>query len=122
MRDSCRREYIYSKHSLRETIRKTFVAFKLPKIITSQFDRNIGKWLTLIPTTKKQQNRATRSRDAYIISNRENMDVLISRDRYEREDRGFGDSTRRPESLNCESLMNLNLNRNPNSRENEMDN
>ena len=51
-----------------------------------------------MPTTRKQKNYARRSRKAEMLSDEENMDVMLGSNHYEREGSEFGNSIRRPES------------------------
>ena len=55
-----------------------------------------------------------------MISDMENMEVMIGRNNYAEDDSEFGDFARRPESPNYETLIDHNSNSNSNSRENEI--
>ena len=53
-----------------------------------------------------------------MISDFENLDVMIGSSHYEREDSEFGNSVRTPESLSYDALVNHNSNTHSNSSEN----
>ena len=47
-----------------------------------------------MPTTRKQQSRARKSREADMLSDIENMDVLLDTNHFEREESEFSNSVR----------------------------
>ena len=70
-----------------------------------------------MPVTRKQTCKPRRSREADdMISDEENMDVMIGSSNYEREDCEFGNSIRRPESLSYDPRIDHNSNAHSNSR------
>ena len=54
-----------------------------------------------------------------MISDLENMDVMIGNCPYEKEDSEYGNSVRRPESCSYDTLIDHNSNSHSNSRNNE---
>ena len=63
-----------------------------------------------MPVTIKQKSKTRKSREADMISDLENMDVLIENSHYERADSEFGNSIRRPESPSYDALVDHNSN------------
>ena len=63
----------------------------------------IGLFLMLV--SRKQKNRARRSRDADMILDQEKNDVMIGRGHYEGDDNEFGNSVRTFESPSYEILI-----------------
>ena len=55
-----------------------------------------------------------------MLSDLENMDMILGSNHYESEDSKFGNSTRRPESPRYDALLDHNSNFHFNSRENEI--
>ena len=73
-----------------------------------------------MPVTRKQKNKTRRSREADMISDLENMDVMRGSSHYEREDREFGNSLRKLESPSNDALVDHNSNFHFNSTENDI--
>ena len=73
-----------------------------------------------MPVIRKQKSKARRSRKADMISDLENMDVMIRSGHFEREDREVGNSVKKPESPSYDALIDHNYNSDTKSRENEM--
>ena len=71
-----------------------------------------------MPDTQKQKNKARRSREAYMISDLENSDVMKGGSHYEKLDNEFGISVRRHDSLKYDAHVDHNSNTNSNSRGN----
>ena len=63
-----------------------------------------------MPVTRKEKSKARRSREAEMISDLENMDVMIGSGHSGREDIEFGNSVRRPESHRYDALTDNNSN------------
>ena len=73
-----------------------------------------------MPVTRKQKSNARRSREADMISNLENINLMIRSGLSERENRDFGNSVMRPESPSFDALIDHSFNSHSNSRENEI--
>ena len=69
-----------------------------------------------MPTTRKQKNKARKSREADMLSDIENPDIWLGSNRLEREEREFSNSVRRPESPSYNALVNHDVNSHSNSR------
>ena len=73
-----------------------------------------------MPITRKQKSKVRKSREADILSDIENMDILLGFNHFEREEGELiSNSVRRPESPGYNALVNRNQNRIP-TRENEI--
>ena len=72
-----------------------------------------------MPVTRKRKNKTRRSSEADMISDLENMDVMIGSNHYESEDSEIGNSVRRPENPTTDALVDYNSNTYSTSRENE---
>ena len=73
-----------------------------------------------MPTTRKQQNKARKSREADMLSDIENLDILLGSIRLEREESEFSNSVRRPGSPSYNALVNHDVNSHSKSREDEI--
>ena len=71
-------------------------------------------------TTRKQKSKARKSKDAEMLSDLENIDIMLGSNHFERDDSDIGKSARRPESLSHDALEDHNTNSHSNSGENEI--
>ena len=72
-----------------------------------------------MPIKREPKGKARKSRKADMLSDMENMDIMLSRNHFEREDREFNNSDRRPESTSSNASKNYDSNSHSTSRENE---
>ena len=73
-----------------------------------------------MPGTRKQKNEAGRSSEADMISDLENMVVMIGSGHYEREVSEFGNSVKRTESPSYKTLIDHNYNAHSNFIKNDI--
>ena len=74
-----------------------------------------------MPVTRKEKRKARGFREADMISDLENRDVMIGSDHNERkEDSEYGNSVRSPESPSYDALIDHNSKSHSNSRDNEI--
>ena len=74
-------------------------------------------YLTLsMPTTWKQRKEARNSKDADMLSDIKNLDIMLGGNRLEREGNKFSKSGRRPDGPSYNTLMNQDFNFHSNSR------
>ena len=71
-------------------------------------------------STRKQKRKTRTSREAEMLSDLKNMDIMIGSNHFEGEDSEFGNTPRRPESLSYDALVDHNTNSFSNSGENKM--
>ena len=71
-------------------------------------------------TTGKGKSKARESREADMLSNIENMDIMLGSNHFEKEESELSNSVRRPERPCYNALSNHDLNSQSNSRENEI--
>ena len=69
-------------------------------------------------TTRKQKNKARKSRDADMLSDIDNMDVMLRSNHFEQEESELSNSVRSPERPSYNAISNHDLNSHSNSREN----
>ena len=72
-----------------------------------------------MPTTRKQK-KARKSREADMLSDIENFDVMLGGNHLEREESEISNHGRRPESPSYDTLLNQNGNSHPHSHETEI--
>ena len=72
-----------------------------------------------MPTTRKQKSKARKSREADMLSDIENLDLMFGSNHLEREESELSNSVRRPESPSWNALVNHDVNSHSNSREDE---
>ena len=73
-----------------------------------------------MPSTRKQKKKAGKSREAYMLSDIENLEILLRSNRLEREENEFSNSVRRPESPSYNAFVNYDTNSHSNSREDKI--
>ena len=73
-----------------------------------------------MPTTRKQESNARKSRETDMLSDTENMKIMLGSNHFEREENEHGSSVRRPERPSYNALTNHDSNSHSNSRENEI--
>ena len=73
-----------------------------------------------MPTTRKQKSKARKSREADMLSDIENLDILLGSNQLKREESDFSNPVRRPESPSYIALVNHDVNFHSASRENEI--
>ena len=71
-------------------------------------------------TTRKQKSKARKSIEADIISDIENLDIMLGSNHLERQERELSNSVCRPESPSYNALVNHDVNSHFNSREDEI--
>ena len=69
-----------------------------------------------MPTTSKQKSKAIKSREADMLSDIENLHIMLGSNRVEREESEFSYSVRRPESHSNNTLVNHDANAHSNSQ------
>ena len=73
-----------------------------------------------MPTTRKRRIRARKSREADMLSDIENLDIMLGSNHLEREGSEISNSVRRPESPSYTALTSSDINSLSNSRDNEI--
>ena len=73
-----------------------------------------------MPTTRKQEIKSRKSREAEMLPDVENLDIMQGSNHSEREDSEFGNSASRPEIPSYVALVDHNTNSHSNSGENEI--
>ena len=73
-----------------------------------------------MPTTRKQKSKVRKSREADMLSDRENIDIMLDTNHFEREECELSNSVRKPEISSFNALVNNESNSHSNSRENEI--
>ena len=73
-----------------------------------------------MPTTRKQKSKVRKSKEADMLSDSENMDIMLGTNLFEREESELSNSIRRPGSPCYNALVNNDSNSHCNSRENEI--
>ena len=68
-----------------------------------------------MPFTYKQKSKARKSSEAEMLSDFENMDIMLGSNHFEREESEFGNTTRRPESPSYDAIVDHNTNSHSNS-------
>ena len=69
-------------------------------------------------TTRKHKSQTRKSREAEMLSDLENMDIMLGSNHFERKDSEFGNSARRLECPNYDALIDNNTNSHTNFGEN----
>ena len=69
-----------------------------------------------MPITSKQKSKARKLREADLLSDIENVDILLRSNHFEREESEFSSLVRRPESPRYNVLVNQHSNSHPISR------
>ena len=73
-----------------------------------------------MPTTRKQMSKARKSREANMLSDIENLDIMLGSNHLEREGSELSNSVRRPETPSYNALVNHDVNFHSISREDEI--
>ena len=73
-----------------------------------------------MPTTKKQKSKARKSKEADVLSDIENLDIMFGSNHLEREESNFSNSVHRPECPRYNALVNHDVSSHSNSREDKI--
>ena len=73
-----------------------------------------------MPTTRKQKSNTRESREADMLSDIENLEIMLGSNRLQREESEFSNSVRGPESPSYNGLVTHDVNSHSNFREDEI--
>ena len=109
--------YISNPLSLTQFFRTIQCSRRLSKVQFPVKKFNYYYRVFFMPTTKKQKSKARKSKEADVLSDIENLDIMFGSNHLEREESNFSNSVHRPECPRYNALVNHDVSSHSNSRD-----